>query len=61
MNWQDLFTAIALLLIFEGLLPFVSPESLKKLYQSMLDTPESSLRMFGLASIVTGLILLYIV
>ncbi len=61
MNWHDLFNAIALLLIFEGLLPFVSPESLKKLYQSMIETPESSLRMIGLASIVAGLLLLYIV
>ncbi len=61
MNWHDLFNAIALLLIFEGLFPFVSPESLKKLYQSMIETPESSLRMIGLASIVAGLLLLYIV
>jgi len=61
MNWHDLFTAIALLLIIDGLLPFISPESLKKMYQSILDTPESSLRTIGLASIVAGLVLLYIV
>ena len=61
MNWHDLFTAIALLLIIEGLLPFISPESLKKMYQSILDTPESSLRTIGLTSIVAGLVLLYIV
>ena len=60
MNWHDLFTAIALLLIFEGLLPFLSPETLKKMYQSMIETPESSLRTIGLASIVAGLILLYV-
>jgi len=61
MNWHDLLTGIALLLIFEGLLPFASPESLKKMYKSMLETPESSLRMIGLASIVAGLVLLYVV
>jgi len=61
LNWHDLFTAIALLLIIEGLLPFISPESLKKMYQSILDTPESSLRTIGLTSIVAGLVLLYIV
>jgi len=61
MNWHDLFTAIALLLIIDGLLPFISPERLKKMYQSILDTPESSLRTIGLASIVAGLVLLYIV
>jgi len=61
LNWHDLFNAIALLLIFEGLLPFSSPQGLKKIYQSILETPESSLRMIGLASIVAGLVLLYIV
>lgn len=58
MNWHDLFNAIALVLIIEGLLPFISPESLKKVYQSVMQTPESSLRMIGLASIVAGLVLL---
>ena len=61
MNWQDLLTAFALLLILEGLLPFASPESIKKVYKAMVETPESTLRMVGLASIVAGLILLYFI
>ena len=61
MNWHDLLNAMALLLIFEGLLPFASPTSIKKLYKTMVETPESSLRLMGLASIVAGLVLLYIV
>ena len=60
MNWHDLLNAIALLLILEGLLPFIKPESIKKIYQTMSQTPESSLRMIGLASIVAGLVLLYL-
>ncbi len=60
MDWHDLINAVALLLIFEGLLPFASPASIKKLYKSMMETPESSLRIFGLASIVAGLALLYL-
>lgn len=59
MNWHDLLNAVALLLILEGLLPFVKPESIKKIYRTMSQTPESSLRMIGLASIVAGLVLLY--
>ncbi len=61
MNWQDLLTAFALLLILEGLLPFASPESIKKVYKTMVETPESTLRKVGLASIVAGLVLLYII
>jgi len=60
MDWHDLINAVALLLIFEGLLPFASPASIKKLYKTMVETPESSLRMIGLASIVVGLALLYL-
>jgi len=44
-----------------GLLPFASPDSIKKVYKTMVETPESSLRMMGLASIVAGLVLLYLV
>jgi len=61
MNWQALLTALALLLIFEGLLPFASPSSIKKVYKTMVETPESTLRKVGLASIVAGLVLLYII
>ncbi len=61
MNWQDLLTAFALLLILEGLLPFASPDSIKKVYKAMVETPESTLRMIGLASIVAGLVLLYLI
>jgi len=60
MNWHDLLTAVALLLILEGLLPFISPGSIKKVYLTMMQTPESTLRMIGLASIVAGLVLLYL-
>ncbi len=60
MNWHDLLNAVALLLILEGLLPFIKPESIKKVYQTMSQTPESSLRMIGLASIVAGLVLLFL-
>lgn len=60
MDWHDLLNALALLLIFEGLLPFAKPDAIKKLYKTMMETPESSLRMMGLASIVSGLVLLYL-
>ena len=61
MNWQDFITAFALLLIIEGLLPFAMPDSIKKVYKTMVETPEITLRIFGLASIVAGLILLYLI
>ncbi len=61
MNWHDLLNAIALLLILEGLLPFVNPEGLKNMYKAMLQMPERTLRMIGFGSIAVGLLLLYFV
>ncbi len=60
-NWHDLLTAFALVLIIEGLLPFTAPDKIKALYRSLQESPTNSLRMMGLASIVAGLILLYLV
>ncbi len=53
-NWSDLFNAIALVLIIEGLLPFISPTSLKKTYVSIQKIPDSQLRMIGLISVLGG-------
>lgn len=59
-NWHDLFNAIALVMIIEGLLPFVSPDTLKKSYETILELPENTLRMIGLVSILLGLFVLFI-
>ncbi|PID45112.1 MAG: hypothetical protein CSB47_10175 [Proteobacteria bacterium] len=60
-NWQDLLTAIALLLIIEGLLPFAAPSKLKEVYRSVLNMPDASLRMFGLGGMIAGLVLLFLI
>jgi uncharacterized protein YjeT (DUF2065 family) len=60
-NWNDLLTAIALVLIIEGLLPFAAPSKLKEVYQSMLEMPDKSLRVLGFGSMVAGLFLLFLV
>lgn len=60
-NWNDLLTAIALVLIIEGLLPFAAPSKLKEVYQSMLEMPDKSLRALGFGSMVAGLLLLFLV
>ncbi|MEE9350861.1 MAG: DUF2065 domain-containing protein [Thiotrichaceae bacterium] len=59
-NWDDLLNAIALVMIIEGILPFVSPESLKKTYQKMQELPDDTLRKVGVGSIVLGMLLLFL-
>ncbi|MDH3282947.1 MAG: DUF2065 domain-containing protein [Gammaproteobacteria bacterium] len=60
-DWRDLFTALALVLIFEGMLPFVSPERWRKMLDVIHQLDNAQLRRFGAGSMVAGLVLLYII
>ncbi len=53
-----LMSAIALVFVLEGLLPFVFPNFWKKMMAQAVEQDEKSLRMMGLASISIGLIVL---
>ena len=61
MNWQDLLAALALVLIFEGLIPFFSPRGYKNMVQQMAAMPPQALRNVGLALMVLGVVFLYLV
>ena len=61
MSWQDLFTALALFLVLEGIMPFVSPAQWRRTLQLMIQMSESTLRTIGLISMLSGLTVLYIV
>ena len=59
-NWNDLLTAIALLLILEGLMPFLSPSRLRETYRQLLELPDKTLRTIGLVSVIAGILLLFL-
>ena len=59
--WDQIFIALALVLVIEGIMPFISPGGMRKLMESMLSLDDRSLRMSGFFSMVFGLVLLYIV
>ncbi len=61
MDWYDLFTAIALMLILEGILPFLNPDRYKKMLEMMEKISNTQLRIMGLIVIVVGAVLLTIV
>jgi len=58
--WHDLSIALALLLIVEGVLPFLSPEGLRKTLVTIHQLSDSQLRFVGLTSMLLGVVLLYI-
>lgn len=59
--WQDIFTAFALYLIIEGMIPFVSPGSFRKTVARIATLGDNNLRLAGLVAMAAGLILLYVV
>ncbi len=59
--WNDLLTALALVFILEGIMPFVNPASLRKMIVLVAQMDDASLRFVGLSSMIAGLVLLYLV
>jgi uncharacterized protein YjeT (DUF2065 family) len=61
MNWTDLLSAVALLMVIEGLLPFANPRGSRRTMAVLAQMPDEKLRLAGLVSIVAGALLLWIV
>ncbi len=57
--WNDLLAALALVMIIEGIIPFLSPRGFKESMQKILQMDDRALRIMGLLSMVAGLVLLY--
>ena len=59
MNWsENLWAACALLLVFEGLLPFLAPSVWRKLFTQLAQLRDGQIRFFGLLTIVIGFVML---
>jgi uncharacterized protein len=61
LQWQDFLTAIALVMIIEGMLPFLNPAGWRAMLALAQKTPDSTLRAIGLGVAITGLVLLTVV
>lgn len=61
MTFHDLLTAVALLLIIEGVIPFLNPPGLRKALLVVSQLSDGVLRFGGLTSMVLGCLLLYAV
>lgn len=58
---SDLWAALALVLVIEGLLPFAAPNLWREAIRQIAEMDENRLRMFGAGSMAAGLALLYLV
>ena len=55
-----LLGAVALMLVFEGLLPFLSPTTWREVFSKALRLSDGQIRFLGLSSMLIGLLLLVV-
>jgi hypothetical protein len=54
-----LWLAIALVLVIEGLFPFLSPAGWRRMFAQILQLNDGQLRFFGMCSISAGVLLIW--
>ncbi len=59
--WHDVLVAFALLLVLEGVWPFLNPAGLRRAMLAISAEADSVLRTAGLISMVIGVVMLYLV
>ena len=58
-SWGDLGAAVALMLIIEGIMPFVNPKTFRQMLEMVSKMEEPSVRTLGAVWIALGIALLY--
>ena len=61
MSWGDLLAALALVMVIEGMVPFLSPQTMRRMLEKVAGIDDRALRLVGLFSMLCGVILLSIV
>jgi hypothetical protein len=59
--WHDILVALALMLVIEGILPFLNPAGIRKALIMMAQMDDRQLRFGGLSSMIIGVIVLYLI
>jgi len=57
---NTLWLALALVLVIEGLFPFLSPSGWRRMFQQILQMQDGQVRFFGLCSILAGLAMVWL-
>ena len=58
MGWTTLLLAFALMLVLEGLLPFLSPKAWREGFRRVTELADGQIRFLGLISMLAGFVLL---
>jgi uncharacterized protein len=57
--WRELLIGVCLMLVLEGVLPFLYPQRWRRMVQQLSLINDATLRVFGLLSMLAGVALLY--
>jgi len=55
---DSLFAALALMLVIEGLLPFVAPKVWRDTFRRVIEMSDGQIRFIGLGSMLAGVMML---
>ena len=58
---ESLLSALALVLVLEGLMPFISPGAWRKTMRTLLERSDKSVRIAGLISMLVGVVGLLVI
>jgi uncharacterized protein YjeT (DUF2065 family) len=59
--WPDLAAALGLLLVVEGILPFLTPDGARRAFQRLAALDDGALRMAGAVSMIAGAAIVWLV
>lgn len=60
-DWDVIGVAAALMLVIEGIIPFLKPDAMRKALTMMAQMDDRTMRITGLVSMIAGVVLLYLV
>ena len=58
---DKLLLGLGLMLLIEGLMPFLSPGSWRQVFTRVLSLSDGQLRFMGLISVLAGLVILFVI
>jgi len=58
---ENLLLALALMLVIEGILPFIVPTLWRDTFRRLTELTDGQIRFVGLTSMLVGMMLLYLV
>ncbi len=59
--WNELAIALCLVLVIEGIMPFLYPRRWRALAMTLAEVSDGAMRVAGLVSMLVGTLLLYLI